>query len=159
LFYNFQVGGGRKEMSEENIENAMHNFMAAIVERDVEKSLSFFAEDAAYVTPEGTFKGKEELRRYLTWVIQDIPDLTAIDTGIGIIVKGNKAVYEHTLAGTINGVKCRWLSICTYEFSEGKIQRLRSVYDRLSIGKQVAQGWFAKRVLNSFIKRAEKGLY
>jgi len=146
-------------MTEEKIENTMHNFIAAIVERDVEKALSFFAEDATYVTPEGTFKGKEELRRYLTWVIQDIPDLTVIDTGIGIIVKGNKAVYEHTLAGTINGVKCRWLSICTYEFRNDKIQRLRSVYDRMSIGKQVAQGWLAKRAVNSFIKRAEEGLH
>lgn len=145
-------------MSEEKIENTMRNFIAALVERDVEKTLSFFAEGATYVTPEGTFKGKEELRRYLAWAAH-VPDLTVTDTGIGIMVKGNKAVYEHTLAGTIEGVKCKWLTICMYEFRNDKIQHLRSVCDRLSIGKQVAQGWFAKRVLNSFIKRAEKGLH
>ena len=143
-------------MSEENIENTMRNFIAALVERDVEKSLSFFAEDATYVTPEGTFKGKEELRRYLTWSAQNVPDLTVTDTGIGIMVKGNKAVYEHTIAGTIEGVKCKWLTICMYEFRNDKIQRLRSVCDRLSIGKQVAQGWLAKRAVNSFINAHSK---
>jgi hypothetical protein len=45
-----------------------------------------------------------------------------------------------------------------YEFSDEKIQHLRTVVDRLSIAKQVAKGWFAKRIMNSIIAHAEKGL-
>ncbi len=48
------------------IEGIMRNFVKAIEENNVEKALSFLTDDADYVTPEGTFKGKEEFRRYLT---------------------------------------------------------------------------------------------
>jgi len=145
-------------MSEKKIESLMRDYIEAVVKKDVEKALSLFAEDAVYVTPEGTFKGKKELKRYLTWSAQSVPDLTVRDAGIEIVVKGNKGVYEHILKGTIEGMKYEALAICVYEFSDEKIQRLRSVYDRLSIGKQVAKGWLAKRLVSSFVKRAEKGL-
>ena len=145
-------------MSEKKIESLMRDYIEAVVKKDVEKALSLFAEDAVYVTPEGTFKGKKELKRYLTWSAQSVPDLTVRDAGIEIVVKGNKGVYEHVLKGTIEGMKYEALAICVYEFSDEKIQRLRSVYDRLSIGKQVVKGWFAKRLVSSFVKRAEKGL-
>jgi len=145
-------------MSEKKIESLMRDYIEAVVKKDVEKALSLFAEDAVYVTPEGTFKGKKELKRYLTWSAQSVPDLTVRDAGIEIVVKGNKGVYEHVLEGTIEGMKYEALAICVYEFSDEKIQRLRSVYDRLSIGKQVAKGWLAKRLVSSFVKRAEKGL-
>ncbi len=146
-------------MSEEKIESVMRDYIAALVKRDVEKALSFFAEDATLVTPEGTFKGKEELKRYLTWSAQSVPDLTVTDAGIGIMVQENRAVYEHVLAGTIEGVKCEWLGMCVYEFSDEKIQHLRTVHDRLSTAKQVTKGWLAKRIVSSIIKRAEKGLH
>lgn len=145
-------------MYEERIESLMRDFIKAIENNDVEKALSYFAEDAVYITPEGTFAGREELKRYLTWSTQNVPNLTIMDAGVGIMVKGNKAVYEHVIGGTIEGTRYETLAICVYEFSDGKIQSVRSVYDRLSIGKQVAKGWFAKTMVNSFVKRAEKGL-
>jgi len=145
-------------MSEEKIEGVIRDFTEAEVKKDVEKALAFFAEEATWVTPFGTFKGKEELKRYLTWMAQSTPDLTVADAGIGIMVQGNKAVYEHVLSGTIEGMKCEWLAMCVYEFSDEKIQHLRTVFDRLALAKQVAKGWFAKRVIGSIIKRAEKGL-
>jgi hypothetical protein len=47
-----------------------------------------------------------------------------------------------------------------YEFSGEKIQQLhRAYYDRLSMGKQVAKGWFEKKVLNFIANRWEKGLH
>lgn len=157
--------GGLKEVAtsstplEEKIENIIRDYGEAIEKWDVEKALSFFAEDATLVTPEGTFKGKEELRRYLMWSAQSIPDLMVTDTGIGLMVKGNKAVYEHVYKGTIEGVKCEWLAICVYELSDEKIQHLRSVYDRLSTAKQaVRERWLAKIVINYIVKRTEKGL-
>jgi len=35
---------------------------------------------------------------------------------------------------------------------------VRTVYDRLSIAKQLAKGWLAKWVVNSVISPFEKGL-
>jgi len=146
-------------MSEERVEGIMRDFVKAIEEQNVEKALSFLTDDADYVTPEGTFKGKEELRRYLTWGTQTTPNQKVREAGIGIMVKGNKAVFEHIVEGTYEGTKYEALTMCVYEFSDEKIQHLRTVVDRLSIAKQVARGWFAKWIMNSIIARAEKGLH
>ncbi len=146
-------------MAKEKMETIIRDYIEAFVKGDIEKALSFFAEDATYVTPWGTFKGKDEIRRFLTWNAQTVTDFTVTDSGIGIMVQENKAVYEHILGATMEGVRGEVLSMCAYEFSDEKIQHLRTVLDRLSIAKQVAKGWLAKRVVNSVVKRTEKGLH
>ena len=146
-------------MSEKKIEGIMRDFVKAIEEQNVEKALSFLTDDAEYVTPEGTFKGKEEVRRYLIWGTRTTLYQKVRDAGIGIMVRGNRAVFEHIVEGTYEGTRYEALTICVYEFSDEKIQHLRTVVDRLSIAKQVAKGWFAKRIMNSIIARAEKGLH
>jgi len=147
-------------MSEKKIESIIRSFVEAVEKRDEEKTLSFLAEDAVWVAPEGTFKGKEEIKRLLTWMAQSARDIKFRDTGIGIMVKGNKAVYEYVIeAVTSEGITFETPGICVYEFSDEKIEQHRVLYDRLSIGKQVAKGWFAKRVVNSLIARGEKGLH
>jgi hypothetical protein len=51
-----------------------------------------------------------------------------------------------------------------FEFSGEKIQHIRVYYDKLSITKQVVMqykgvsGWFARRLVNLIVGRAEKGL-
>jgi len=146
-------------MSEEKLESIMREFLAALGARDVEKALSFLAEDATWVLPEGAFKGKGEIGRYLRWMTQTTPDFAYSEAGIGIVVRGNKAAYEHVFTGTIQGAKCEWLALCAYEFTGEKIQRLQTAYDRLSMMKQAARGWFEKAIVNSLLGRAEKGLY
>ncbi len=78
------------------------------------------------------------------------------------MVKGNKVVYEHVEEGvTSDGGEWEIPVICVYEFNGEKIQHHRAVYDRLPIAKQAAKGWgpVAQRVVNSFVKRWEKGLH
>ena len=79
-------------MTEQQIKSIMRDYVKALAARDVEKALSFFAEDATLVTPDGTFKGKGELKRYLTWENQVTPELKVTETGIKIIVQGNTGV-------------------------------------------------------------------
>jgi len=146
-------------MPEEKIENIMRDCLRALEKGDVEKGLSFWAEDGVWVTPAGTFKGKEEVKRYLTWMAQSMRDVKIVETGIGIMVQGNNAFVEHVIAGTMGGVKGEVLAMCAWEFSDGKIHRMRTVMDRLSLAKQVARGWLAKRLVNSIVKQAERGLH
>ena len=145
-------------MAEAKIESIMRDYVKALSEKDIDKALSFCTDDAMWVTPLGTFKGKEELRHYLTWMAQSMPDLLITETGIGIVVHGSKAVYEHTLSGTSQGMRWEVLAMCAYEFSGDKIQNLRTVFDRLSLAKQVAQGWMAKKAVSSIIENMQKGL-
>jgi len=145
-------------MSKEELINMMREFIDALNKKDLEKSLSFFAEDADWLNTEGKFKGKEELKKYLKWVFGISPDQKVIESGVKIIAEEDKAVYEHILEGSFEGIKYQVLALCIYEFKGDKFQHLRTTYDRLSMAKQLAKGPVAKTAVNSIINRMEKGL-
>ncbi len=146
-------------MAEEKIAGIMRDFVKSLSARDVEKGLSFCTDDAVWVTPMGTFKGKEELKRYMGGMARISPEMKVTDSGIGIVVQGNKAVYEHVISGTFQGQKWEVLAMCAYEFSNDKIKSMRTVFDRLLMAKQSARGWFATRAVNSIVNAMEKGLH
>jgi ketosteroid isomerase-like protein len=141
------------------LENTVREYLAAFETRDMERILSFFAEDATWITPAGTFRGKAALRRYLAAEAQMVPSVKITETGIGLVVQGNQAAIEHEIEGPVQGKTCTWLALCAYEFEDGKIQRLSTVYDRLSILQDAADGWVQEKVVNMMVKQAEKGLH
>lgn len=143
-------------MTKEEIANIMRDFAQTMVKEDVEKTLSFFTEDGVFVTPNGTFKGKDELRRYFCAEAESLQDRTVTETGNGIIVEGNKAFFEHIIAGTVQGRRAEVLAMCAYEFSDGKIKKVRSAFDRLSLAQQAAKGWLPKMLVNFIVKQMEK---
>ncbi len=143
-------------MTNEEIANIMRDFVQAMAKGDVEKTLSFFTEDGVFVTPNGTFKGKDELRRHLSAEAESMQDRTATETGNGIIVEGNKAFFEHVLGATVQGKRAEFLAMCAYEFSNGKIKEVRATYDRLLIAQQAVKGWLPKMLVNFIVKQAEK---
>ena len=145
-------------MSKEELINMMREFIDALNKKDLEKSLSFFTEDADWVNPNGEFKGKEELKKYLKWGFEISPDQKIIESGVKIIAEEDKAVYEHILEGSFEETKYKVLALCIYEFKGDKFQHLRTTYDRLSMAKQLAKGPVAKTAVNSIINRMEKGL-
>jgi hypothetical protein len=76
------------------------------------------------------------------------------------MVKGNKAVSQYNLVGkTKDGMKFEVPGVCLYEFKDEKIQQHTTIFDRLLLVKQVAKGIAAKRIVNSVVNRAEKGLH
>jgi len=145
-------------MSKEELISMMRKFKDAYNKKDLEKSLSFFAEDADWVTPNGEFKGKEEIKNYFKWAFEINPDQKIIESGVKIIAEEDKAVYEHILEGSFEGMKYQILALCIYESKGSKFQHLRSIYDRLSMAKQLAKGPIAKTAVNTILKRMEKGL-
>lgn len=146
-------------MSEEQMAAVMREFAGSIGKPDVDKSLTYLAEDATWETAEGVFQGKDQLRRYLGWLAQSFPDLRIVEYGVGIVCQGNRAAFEHTMHGTVENVPCSWLALCAYEFTGDKIQKIRTVHDRLLILKQAAKGIVEETVVNALVKRAEKGLH
>ncbi len=139
------------------LENIVRDFLAAFEDRDIERCLSFFTEDATWVTPAGTFQGKAALRHYLTAETQMVPSLKVTETGIGLLVEGNQAAIEHEIEGAVQGKQCRWLAMCAYAFKDGKIQRLSTVYDRLSLLQDAADGWLQEKLVNLMVKQSESG--
>ena len=127
----------------------MKDSIAAWNSHDADKILSFFAEDGDWTTPEGIFKGKEELKRYFNGRCRIVKDMKLTICGNGIITEGDKAFNELMVTCIYMGKKVEFLEIDTCECSDGKIKHIRSEYDRLSVAKQAANGWLAKLMVNA----------
>jgi ketosteroid isomerase-like protein len=145
-------------MTEEKRKNIVREFLAALEERDLEKALVFLTDDATWVTPAATYEGRDAVRRYLTWEFETVPLLTITETGAGLMVQGDQALIEHTLAGTIRGEPCEWLGMCAYEFEDGKIQEVCTVFDRMTLLQQSATGWLESKIVGAVASQTESGL-
>ena len=102
--------------AKEEIISIIRNFKDAYNKKNLEESLSFFTEDADWVNPDGVFKGKEEIKSYLKWVFETIPDQKLIESGVKIIAEEDRAVYEHILEGSYEGMKYQILALGICEF-------------------------------------------
>ena len=139
---------------------------AAYVKHDVEKALSFVAEDVIWVQPEGTFKGKEEARRLLTWLPKSFwySQVKVREAGVGILVKGNEAVCELMIEGvSAHRRKYEAPMISIFQFSGGKIQQYRTLCDRMTLGKQGCGtegygGWLDRKIIAGILGTWEKEL-
>ena len=145
-------------MPEEKIPSIMREYVKTMSDGDVEKSLAYFTEDAVWVSPFGTAKGKDELRRFTAWMYDQMKDIEVKECGNGIIAQGNKAFFEHELSSTMEGKRVTGLAFCAYEFEGDKIKNVRTTYDRLSMAQQAVKGWLPKMMVNMMVKQAEKGL-
>ena len=90
-------------MTDEKHAEMMKEFVKSLEASDIEKALSFCTEYITFVNPYGTYEGKEKVRLYLVWMLDTLKDITFTETGVGILVKGDKAVYEHIIKGKHDG--------------------------------------------------------
>lgn len=137
----------------------IQNILEAFNEKDLTRMLSFFADDAVFVRPEGTFKGKEEIKRFYTWNFSNYLEIKLTEKDF--VVEGNKAVLEFVSEGTSyrgGGKKQRVPGMVVFEFRNGKVQQVHDYYDRLLIAQQLANGWFEKKIINAVVNRMGKGL-
>ncbi len=131
----------------------------SLEKKDIDKTLLFFTDDAIWVTPEDTFKGKEQIKKYVTWMANILNDLKCRDEGVGILAQEEKAVHQYVLCATFKGIEINVDCVCTFEFSANKIKKQWTVMDRLSIAKQAATGPIARKIVNSIIAKSEEGLH
>ncbi len=146
-------------MSEEQVASIIREFVGAMVAADIDSAVACVADDVRWVTPEGTFDGKAEIRRYIGWTREFVQNMSYSETGIGLMVQGDHAAYEHLFQGDVEGTRVQWLALCSYELAGDKIQSMRTVYDRLGVLQQAASGWLEETMINAVVKRAEKGLH
>jgi len=145
-------------MAEEKIPSIVREFLKTMEDVDVEKSMAYFTDDAVWMCPMGTFRGKDEVRRYMVAMHDQMKDAKVKECGNGLIAQGNKALIEHEISGTMEGKKASVLAFCAYEFEGDKIKEVRSAYDRLSMAQQVASG-LPRMMVNMIVKQTEKGMH
>ena len=54
-----------------SVEKTIRGFTEAYMAKNIEETLSFLTDDIVWTAPEGTFNGKEEVRRLVTWSLED----------------------------------------------------------------------------------------
>ncbi len=145
-------------MTEQQNKDAAIRFQQAWMAGDTQQALSFFADDAIWIAPNGVFEGRAQIEKYLTWVNEIVKDYNIAETGIGIVVQGDAVITEHVLSGTIDGMEFESPAVCIDEFRSGKIVKSRTYFDRLAQSQQVARGMFAKWGVNAVVNGAQKGL-
>jgi len=145
-------------MSEDKKAEMMREFGKTFESNDFNKLDSLCADDVVMSTPMGTFNGKEELKLYLNWMADNIKDFKSTEAGNGILVQGDKAFFEHTFSGVMQGEKAEFLAMCAYEFHDDKIKTVRTVFDRLSIAEQASSKWIEKKFVNTIVNQMQKGL-
>ena len=141
------------------LESIIHNILEAVNKKDLTRMISFFADDATFIRPEGIFRGKEEIKRYYTWSFSNYSELTLTERGF--VVEGNKAVLEFVSEGTSargGGKRQQLPGVAVFDFRNGKVQQVHDYYDRLLIAQQLANGWLEKKIVNAVANRMGKGL-
>jgi uncharacterized protein (TIGR02246 family) len=144
-------------LSGEEIKRLVRGVHEALNKRDVDKAASFFADDVVSVSPEGTFKGRQEVKRYFTWLLGQYSQMKLNETGL--YVDGNVATHEYVIEATSKEGKGSAPCVAILEIKDGKVQRIRNYYDRLGVAKQMARGIIATRAVNSIVDQMEKGLH
>ena len=146
-------------MSVINIEDRVREVLAALNSHDPERLLALMAEDAVWINPNGAFKGKAELKRYIDWMNTVVRDFTVTLSGVGIMTKGNEAMVEHEISGIVEVEPVSFLSFCAYEFDENnQVKILRTVFDRLALAEQGTDSWLSKTIVHQVVKKMQEGL-
>jgi steroid delta-isomerase-like uncharacterized protein len=141
------------------LHSIIQNILEAFNKKDLTRMLSFFADDLIFVRPEGTFKGKEEIKRFYTWMYSNYSEIRFAEKDF--IVEGNKAVVELVSEGTSargGNKKQRIQALTLFEFRNGKVQQVNDYYNQLLIAQQLANGWFEKTIVNAVVNRMHRGL-
>lgn len=145
-------------MSEGNHASMIRELADAYEKGDLNKMLSLFTDDITFINPFGTFEGKAEAERFLGWNLKNVKTEKINEEGIGIIVQGDKAFYDHRVFCKIDDDHAEFLAMSSFEFSNGKIKLWRQLFDRLSIAEQAASGFLPQKAVGAIVREARKGL-
>lgn len=146
-------------MSDIPVIDLMSEVRDAFNSHDIEKILSLTAEDSAWMTSSGTFIGEAEVRRYLVWFFEAIRDFKLHETGIGMVAKDRRGVFEYDVTGTVDKKHVEFPGYSTYEFDESdKLKSKKIIFDRLGLAEMVADDIVSKKVVHTVAKKVQEGL-
>lgn len=152
-------------LSDERVEEIVSRFHDAYDARDIDTLVELFAESGDWRLAPGTFTGKAAIRRMLEWDARLSPSSSCRESGVGVIVHGKVAVSERVIEQAYDGIPCTFPAVTVFELNGlGKIEHVRSYYEKLSILRQFAsrypgvKGWFFRTIVNFMVAQSDKGL-
>ena len=127
-------------MANKRLETIIRDYADALEKNDVDRALLFFTDNASWFNPKGIYKGKEEIKGYLTWLFKTVSDIKFIDDGVGIIVQGDKGIFQHTFECSIRSSKIKVPTFCTYIFEDRKCKTHWTIKSMNHTTKKNSQG-------------------
>jgi ketosteroid isomerase-like protein len=153
------------EFAHQELTQRVEDYRTAYQDRDLERMLAMFADDAVMFWSQGMFRGKAAIRTVLAQDVRECSTAVVRDTGLGMLAAGRSVVWERQVSLTVKGVPVLEDAVTILEFDDaGQIRQFRSYYDKLGMMNQIASGlpgiygWFARKVVGSVVAQANKGL-
>jgi ketosteroid isomerase-like protein len=145
-----------KSMSMEDNARILSDLHAAMNNRDVDKAISFFADDSSLIVmPGGTCYSKDEIRKYFEKLMKAYEKFNLRDIHPPV-VSGEMATHEYMIDVKLKGgPEGTAPAVVVAEFRNGRITQLRMYVDKLEAAKQLAKGTLAKRTVATVAKRVE----
>jgi uncharacterized protein (TIGR02246 family) len=143
-------------LSIEENRRILSDLHAAVNNRDLDKALSLFADDASWIVmPGGTCYSKDEIRKYLEKTMKAYEKFNLRDIHPPV-VSGEMATHEFMFDVKLKGgPEGSVPSVVVAEFRNGRITQIRNYIDKLEAAKQLAKGTLAKRTVASVAKQVE----
>ena len=152
------------ELRQGELARRAEEFRSASQDRDVERILALFADDAQVTMAPGTFGGKAAIRKFFEWETRMAPVAASKDAGLGMAVVGRSVVWECQVSETIRGVPHTTDAVRILDFDDaGLIRRYRSYYDKLAEMEKIASGmsgvygWVARVLIGYLVAQGKKG--
>lgn len=144
-------------MSIETNRKIAWDFHAAINNRDVDKAMSMFADDASWIVmPGATMYNKQEIRNYLEKAMRNFPKFVVKDIHPPV-VSGDMLTHEYIHeVRTRDGQEGQVPAVVVMELKNGKITQIRYYIDKLEAARQMATGFVTKRVVSSVVKQIDE---
>jgi len=129
----------------------------ALNNRDLDKAMSLFADDASWIVmPGATCYTKDEIRKYFEKTMKTYEKFVLKDIHPPV-VSGDMLTHEyiHEVRLRKNGSEGQVPAVVVMELRDGKITQVRYYIDKLEAAKQMAKGVVAKRAVASIAKQVE----
>jgi ketosteroid isomerase-like protein len=142
-------------MSMEENARVASQLHAALNNRQVDKAMELFADDASWIVmPGGTCYTKEEIRRYFEKIMRTYDKLIFKDIHPPVVAS-NMLTHEFTIEVTRQGREGFIPAVVVMELNNGRITQGRYYVDKLEAAKQLARGLVAKRAVAAVAKEVE----
>jgi uncharacterized protein (TIGR02246 family) len=142
-------------MSTEENKRIASDLHAALNNRDVEKAMALFADDASWIVmPGGTCYTKADIRKYLEKIFKTYEKFHLKDVHPPV-ASGNMVTHEYIHEVKLrDGNEGQVPAVVVMELNNGKITQIRHYMDKLEAAKQMASG-AAKLAVGAVAKQVE----
>lgn len=143
-------------MSVEENRKIAWDFHAALNNRDLDKALSLFADDASWIVmPGATIYTKQDIKKYFEKIMKTYPKFIVRDIHPPV-VSGDMLTHEYIHEVRLqDGSEGQIPAVVVMELRNGKITQVRHYIDKLEAAKQMAKGAVTKRAVASIVKKVE----